>query len=129
MYTLVNNSFYGLYCPATTKPKKIKNQTKKSLSERNNKMFTVVVKKDFERRNRIAQPFRVDILEEDGIWTAICDDLGLVTEADSYEGVIESAREIAPDLYELNGFGSDQEQIRLDFIQHQAHQLKACKDM
>jgi hypothetical protein len=81
------------------------------------------------RLDRIAPPFRVDISEEGGIWTAICDDLGLVTEADSYESVVESVWDIAPDLYELNGFDSDQEQIRLDFIQHQVHQLKACKGM
>lgn len=38
----------------------------------------------------------------EGIWTAECDALGLVTEAQNYEELTHRALEIAPELAELN---------------------------
>jgi addiction module RelB/DinJ family antitoxin len=48
----------------------------------------------------------------EGIWTAECDALGLVTEADSYEELQKRAREIVPELAELN----DVKNYKLRFI-------------
>lgn len=50
----------------------------------------------------------------EGVWTAVCDALGLVTEADSYEQLIERAWEVAPDLIELNAIDVAGD-IRLQF--------------
>jgi hypothetical protein len=55
-----------------------------------------------------------------GIWTAECDVLGLVTEADYYEALTERAWEIAPELAELNDVGADVGSIRLRFTQEQS---------
>jgi len=44
----------------------------------------------------------VKVTEEDGVWTAECDALGLVTESDSYEGLVFMALELAPEMAELN---------------------------
>ncbi len=52
-----------------------------------------------------------------GQWSAISDELGLVTEAESYEALTHRAREIAPELYALNGHGSEQDNFSLDFHQ------------
>ena len=57
--------------------------------------------------------FIVNVSVYDGIWTAECDALGLVTEADSYEQLIKRALEIAPELAELNAIP---DAIKLQFI-------------
>ena len=44
----------------------------------------------------------VFVTNNDGVWTGVCDALGLVTEGNSYEEVEQRAREIAPELAELN---------------------------
>jgi len=49
----------------------------------------------------------------EGIWTAECDALGLVTESQSYEELTRRALEIAPELAELNSVGN----FRLRFVQ------------
>jgi len=56
----------------------------------------------FVRRQRDTLAFTVNVFYEEGIWTAECDALGLVTEADSYEALIKQACEIAPELFALN---------------------------
>lgn len=48
------------------------------------------------------EELKVNVSVTDGIWTAECDELGLVTEADSYEALTQRALEIAPELAELN---------------------------
>jgi hypothetical protein len=48
------------------------------------------------------RPFIVKVSVYEGVWTAVCDILGLVTEADSYEQLTERAWTIAPELIELN---------------------------
>lgn len=61
----------------------------------------------------MSKPFEVEVTVSDGIWTAECDALGLVTEAESYEALVQRAREIAPELAELNSAGVDAKDIRL----------------
>lgn len=67
-------------------------------------------------------PFRNTLKEKDllvnvsvseGIWTAECDELGLVTEAENYEELMQRALDIAPELAELNHV----ENFRLRFVQ------------
>ncbi len=53
----------------------------------------------------------VSVLE--GIWTAECDELGLVTEAENYDELKQRAFEIAPELAELNGV----QNFKLRFVQ------------
>ena len=45
----------------------------------------------------------VKVTVEDGVWTAECAALGLVTESDTYEGLVSMAIELAPEMAELNG--------------------------
>lgn len=56
----------------------------------------------------------VTVTVEDGVWTAECDALGLVTESDSYEGLVSKAIEIAPEMAGLNGF--EFENLMLHFV-------------
>ena len=44
----------------------------------------------------MANIFVIDLSVCDGIWTAKCDELGLVTEAASYDELTERAGAIAP---------------------------------
>jgi hypothetical protein len=60
-------------------------------------------------------PLMVNVSVCDGIWTAECDALGLVTEADSYEALTERALAIAPELAELNQVGIEPAALRLRF--------------
>ena len=55
----------------------------------------------------------VNVSVSEGIWTAECDELGLVTEAENYEMLMQRALEIAPELAELNGV----EHFKLRFMQ------------
>lgn len=66
------------------------------------------------RRNR-PKVFTVNVTVHEGIWTAECTCLGLVTEAESYEALVERAWEIAPELAELNAVGVDAAALRLRF--------------
>jgi len=54
--------------------------------------------------------FTVTVTAEDGVWTAECDALGLVTESDSYEGLVSKALEMA----ELNSV--ELENFMLHFV-------------
>lgn len=74
--------------------------------------------KEFEEKLNPA--FRVNVSVCDGIWTAECDELGLVTEAGSYEELTERARQIAPELAELNQVGIGTDLIRLHFLHEQS---------
>jgi hypothetical protein len=49
------------------------------------------------------------------MWVATCDDLHLVTEHASYDGLIERVWEIAPELAEYNQPGVDIATMRLRF--------------
>lgn len=70
-----------------------------------------------------SRPFAVNVRHdhEENIWVAECDALGLVTEAATYEELIERVWEIAPELYEMNGLGSNPARIRLSFNQEQSY--------
>ncbi|AWK13290.1 DUF1902 domain-containing protein [Candidatus Fukatsuia symbiotica] len=63
--------------------------------------------------------FNVTVTHEDRIWIGVCDDLGLVTEANSYEELTSRIWKIAPELYVENGFGDISDQIRITFLQEQ----------
>lgn len=57
--------------------------------------------------------------EADGMWVATCDDLCLVTEAGTYEALIDRAWQIAPELAMENGLCIHESRLRLLF-QHDA---------
>jgi hypothetical protein len=59
--------------------------------------------------------FVVDVIQTDGVWTAVCDELGLVTEADDLETLEERVWELAPELAELNGLDIDAGDLRIHF--------------
>lgn len=70
-------------------------------------------------------PFIVIVSVHDGIWTAECEALGLVTEAESYNELIERTWDIAPELVELNSINVDVDAIRLRFTHEQYHHRAA----
>lgn len=55
----------------------------------------------------MATIFVIDVSVCDGVWTAECDTLGLVTEAASYDELIKRAGAIAPELADLNNVDSN----------------------
>lgn len=59
---------------------------------------------------------------ESGVWIAECDALGLVTEADSYEALVQRVREVAPELAELNGLSVESQPLRLRFVEESTAQ-------
>lgn len=70
-----------------------------------------------------SRPFDVNVCHdhEDNVWVAQCDALGLVTEAATYEELTERVWEIAPELYVMNGLGSNPARISLSFNQEQSY--------
>jgi len=70
-----------------------------------------------------SRPFDVNVCHdhEDKVWVAQCDALGLVTEAATYEELTERVWEIAPELYVMNGLGSNPARISLSFNQEQSY--------
>ncbi|WP_151732241.1 DUF1902 domain-containing protein [Acinetobacter ursingii] len=60
-------------------------------------------------------PFIVNVTHIDGIWVGENDDLGLVTEAKSYDELTERVWEIAPELADLNDLDIDIEDMRITF--------------
>ena len=71
--------------------------------------------------------YQVDVSCSNGVWTAVCDKLGLVTEADKYEDLIDRAWDIAEELYVENGLGSDTDALRLSFIHAQDSRYRMVK--
>ncbi|WP_431612837.1 DUF1902 domain-containing protein [Enterobacter chengduensis] len=70
-----------------------------------------------------SRPFDVNVCHDhhENVWVAECDALGLVTEAATYEELTERVWEVAPELYELNGFGGNPSRISLSFNQEQSY--------
>lgn len=70
-----------------------------------------------------SRPFDVKVCHDhdENVWVAECDALGLVTEASTYEELTERVWAIAPELYEMNGFGRNLARIRLSFTQEQSY--------
>ena len=64
-------------------------------------------------------PFIVNVSVYQGVWTAECDTLGLVTEAESYEQLIKRALEIAPELADTT-LSIKPEAIKLRFLYEQS---------
>lgn len=52
---------------------------------------------------------------EDGMWIAECDEIGLVTEAETYESLTWRVWEIAPEVAVANGFNVTIDTLRLNF--------------
>lgn len=90
-----------------------------ALSRKANEYFGVddaaVIYGVLERIERVAPPINVVVTEHDGWYVAECDDLHLVTEAQSMEELAERAWELVPDLIELNGLDIDPHNVRLSF--------------
>ncbi|MBT8419558.1 MAG: DUF1902 domain-containing protein [Gammaproteobacteria bacterium] len=59
--------------------------------------------------------FTVLVTRLQDMWLAECDQLGLVTEADDYATLENRARQIAPELAEMNGLFVPGQSIRLEF--------------
>ncbi|EKK5564431.1 DUF1902 domain-containing protein [Enterobacter hormaechei] len=64
-----------------------------------------------------SRPFDVNVCHdhEDNEWVAQCDAPGLVTEARTYEELTDRVCEIAPELYVMNGLGSNPAHLSLSF--------------
>ena len=75
--------------------------------------------------DRINPPYVVEVMYdvEDNIpaWIGTCDKLHLVTEGRTYEELQQRVWEIAPEMHELQGYGSESDNIRLSFIQTASH--------
>lgn len=86
--------------------------------------FLVSVKNRLDRYN---PPFVVSVTHTDGMWIAENDDLGLVTEAKSYDALTERVWKIAPELAELNDLGVDVDEMRISFqhIEKPPHMIAA----
>ena len=69
---------------------------------------------DMQKRSR---DFSVEIIHdpESGYWTAVCEALGIVTEAENYEALIKHVWAVAPEMYELCGYGTVDDNFRLTF--------------
>jgi phosphoribosylformylglycinamidine (FGAM) synthase-like amidotransferase family enzyme len=50
------------------------------------------------------------------MWVGVCDGLHVVTEAETYEGLVARVREIAPEMAQENGLSIAPEVLRLRFI-------------
>lgn len=64
--------------------------------------------------------FVVDVIHEDGVWIASCDDLGLTTEAKTYEELIERVALIAPEMCVENNLCSS-DVMRIEFVHEQTY--------
>lgn len=65
----------------------------------------------------LANSFTVDIIrdrESSGL-TAVCESLGIVTEAENYEALIKRVWAVAPEMYELCGYGTADDRFHLHF--------------
>lgn len=67
------------------------------------------------RLDRLNPPLMVEVLHGDGMFTAVCDALHLVTEAPTFEELTERVWELAPDMIEANDVPIAPEHLRLSF--------------
>lgn len=72
---------------------------------------------------KFPKSFNVNVCRDadEGVWVAECEDLGLVTEAPTYEELTQRVWDIAPDLYRMNGLGENPEHLRLSFNHQQSY--------
>ena len=54
-----------------------------------------------------------------GMWVGVCDDLGVATEAPTYEALVERVWLVAPEMARENGLNIPEANLRLMF-QHEA---------
>jgi hypothetical protein len=67
------------------------------------------------RESNGGQPLIVDVTHSDGYYTAVCDDLHLVTEAKTLDELQARVWELVPELVELNNLPVDTDSMRLRF--------------
>ncbi|QEP42146.1 DUF1902 domain-containing protein [Ectothiorhodospiraceae bacterium BW-2] len=60
----------------------------------------------------------VEVTKHNGTWVAECDQLGIVTEAESYNGLVTRFMEVAPEMAELNSLPFDPATTQIRF-EHQ----------
>ncbi|MBK0000047.1 MULTISPECIES: DUF1902 domain-containing protein [Erwiniaceae] len=72
---------------------------------------------------KFPKSFNVNVCHDadEGVWVAECEELGLVTEAPTYEELTQRVWDIAPDLYRMNGLGENPEHLRLSFNHQQSY--------
>lgn len=75
----------------------------------------------------VGTPFVVNVIRDEEMWIAECDELGLVTEAESYEALTARAWEIAPELAELNGVPVGPEGLSLLFQHYESFPARAAR--
>jgi hypothetical protein len=68
-----------------------------------------------KRLDAIDPPLIVRVTHVDGFYTAVCDDLRLVTEAKTIDALRDQVWELAPELVELNHLPIDADSMRLRF--------------
>ena len=61
------------------------------------------------------QPIDVEVTHGEGMFTAECEALHLVTEADTFEALTERVWKLAPDMIDANELGIDPASLRLNF--------------
>jgi len=61
------------------------------------------------------KPFTVTISHGEGVYTAECDALHLVTEAETFEALTARVWELAPDMIEANDLSIDPKSLRFNF--------------
>jgi len=67
------------------------------------------------RLDRINPAYVVQVTHAEGMWIAESDALGLVTEAKTYEALVDRVWEIAPELLEMNEIDLHPDDLRLSF--------------
>ena len=68
-----------------------------------------------QRLDGICSLYIVNVPRQDGMWIAECDDLGLVTEATTYDALTERVWEVMPELMADNLPGVDLATVLLSF--------------
>ena len=56
---------------------------------------------------------------DDGIWVAVCDEIGLTSEAESYDELVFRASVVIPELIADNGLSVSSEGCAIEFVQKQ----------
>lgn len=80
------------------------------------------------RLDRINPALPVHITYSDGIYTAECDDLHLVTEAETIDELQEVVWDLAPDMIEANNLNINPDDLRLSFeISQSAEEYRKTK--
>ena len=77
--------------------------------------MTIVLSLEGIVRPADIQPIDVDITYCDGKFTAQCETLHIITKADTFEQLIESVWNLAPNMIEANKLGMNPDILRLNF--------------